>query len=253
MPGRDRGCHDGAVDVPPEAPALVLCAHGTRGPHGRRTVGALVDALGRQRPGTAVRAAFVDVQPPSVAEVVADLAGGRDVVVVPVLLSAGHHVGHDVARAVAPWPRAVSAGPLGPHPLLDDVLADRLVEAGARDGDAVVLAAAGSSDPRAAVDVARVAEALRRRHAGEVVVAYGAAAHPRVPAAVADLRAAGAARVVVAPYLLGPGTFHDRLADAGADAVGGPLLTATGGGLEARVLRAVWDRYDRAAEGRPAA
>ncbi|WP_298801339.1 sirohydrochlorin chelatase [uncultured Pseudokineococcus sp.] len=235
-----------------EEPVLVLCAHGTRGPLGRRTVGALVGALGRQRPGTAVRAAFVDVQPPAVADVVAGLAGGRDVVVVPVLLSAGYHVGSDVARAVAPWPRAVSAGPLGPHPLLDAVLADRLAEAGAAPADPVVLAVAGSGDPRSARDTERVAAALRGRREGAVVVGYGAAADPRVPEAVAALRAASPAgsRVVVASYLLGPGHFHDRLAAAGADAVAAPLLTAPGGGLEPRVLAAVWSRYDDAVAGR---
>ncbi|WP_299037059.1 sirohydrochlorin chelatase [uncultured Pseudokineococcus sp.] len=229
------------------APLLVLCAHGTRGPRGRRTVGALVDALSRARPGTAVRAAFVDVQPPTVADVVAQHAPERGVVVVPVLLSAGHHVGSDVARAVAPWSRAVSAGPLGPHPLLDEVLADRLAEAGALPGDAVVLAAAGSSDPRAAPDVERVAAALRTRHDGEVVVGYGAAAQPRVPDAVAALRERGARRVLVASYLLGPGFFHDRLAGVGADAVSEPLLTAPDGALEPRVLAAVWSRFDAAA------
>ena len=237
----------GAMPSGDPPPLLVLCAHGTRGPRGRRTVGALVDALARTRPGTAVRAAFVDVQPPTVADVVAQHAPERRVVVVPVLLSAGHHVGSDVARAVAPWPRATSAGPLGPHPLLDDVLADRLAEAGARPGDAVVLAAAGSSDPRAAPDVERVAAALRARHDGEVVVGYGAAARPRVPDAVRGLRERGARRVLVASYLLGPGFFADRLAAAGADAVSEPLLTAPGGGLEPRVLQAVWSRFDAGA------
>ncbi|MEJ5944326.1 CbiX/SirB N-terminal domain-containing protein [Pseudokineococcus basanitobsidens] len=231
----------------PGSPVLVLCAHGTRGPRGRSAVGALVDALGRDRPGTAVRSAFVDVQPPAVADVVAALAPQREVVVVPVLLSAGYHVGHDVARAVAPWPRARSAGPLGPSPLLDDVLADRLREAGARPGDGVVLAAAGSSDPRSAADTASVLAALRARHDGEVVLGFGAAASPRVPEAVEGLRARGAGRVLVAPYLLGPGHFHDRLADAGADAVAAPLLSAPGGGLEPRVLQAVWRRYDEQA------
>ncbi|MEJ5913840.1 sirohydrochlorin chelatase [Pseudokineococcus sp. 1T1Z-3] len=226
---------------------LVLCAHGTRGPRGRAAVGTLVDALARDRPGTPVRSAFVDVQPPAVADVVAALAPERDVVVVPVLLSAGHHVGHDVASAVAPWPRAVSAGPLGPSPLLDDVLADRLAEAGARPGDAVVLAAAGSSDPRAAADTARVADALRERHDGEVHVGYGAVARPRVPAVVEQLRARGAARVLVAPYLLGPGFFYDRLVEAGADAVAAPLLHRPDGTLDPRVAQAVWARFDAAA------
>lgn len=91
-----------------------------------------------------------------------------------------------------------------------------------------------------------MAAALRARHDGEVVVGYGAAAHPRVPAAVRALREGGARRVLVASYLLGPGFFHDRLASAGADAVSEPLLTSPDGGLEPRVLQVVWSRYDGA-------
>jgi sirohydrochlorin ferrochelatase len=40
---------------------------------------------------------------------------------------------------------------------------------------------------------------------------------------VAAARAAGADRVAIAPYLLAPGRFADRLAAAGADLVAEPL------------------------------
>jgi sirohydrochlorin ferrochelatase len=40
---------------------------------------------------------------------------------------------------------------------------------------------------------------------------------------VAAARAAGADRVTIAPYLLTPGHFADRLAAAGADLVAEPL------------------------------
>ena len=50
-------------------------------------------------------------------------------------------------------------------------------------------------------------------------MAFGSAAAPDVPAAVAAARAGGADRVAIAPYLLAPGHFADRLAAAGADLV----------------------------------
>ena len=56
-----------------------------------------------------------------------------------------------------------------------------------------------------------------------VTAAFGAAATPRVPDAVSRVRAAGR-RAVVAAHLLAPGYFHDRLGEAGADAVTDPLL-----------------------------
>lgn len=220
-------------------PVLVLCSHGTRAPSGRATVGALCARLRERRPGLDVRLAFVDVHAPYVADKVAALvAGGRRVVVVPVLLSSGYHVQVDVARAVAPFPQAASTGPLGPHPSLADVLADRLRQAGGRPGDAVVLAAAGSSRAATLDDVAAMAALLQERWPGAVTAGYGTIARPSVAEAVAAARTAGAPRVLVASYLLAEGHFHSSLAGAGADAVSDPL------GTDPRVLDVILERYD---------
>jgi sirohydrochlorin ferrochelatase len=223
---------------------LVACAHGTRSAAGRRLIAELALSARRLRPGLETWAAFVDVQPPTVADVVAELAaGGRATVVVPLLLSGGYHVHVDIAQAVERHRGAVAARPLGPDPRLVGVLVDRLTEAGADPADpgtAVVLAAAGSSDLRAVSDVEATANLLQRHWTGPVTIGYGSAARPTVPAAVAAARAAGAIRVVVAAYLLAPGHFHDRLAAAGADAVSAPLLP------DDRVAALLLDRYDAA-------
>src|SRR5215210_8305679 len=117
-------------------PVLIACAHGTRNPTGRRLVAELALAARRQRPGLETTAAFVDVQPPTVVDVVGELAAaGRPAVVVPLLLSGGYHVHVDIAGAVAAHPGAVAARPLGPDPRLVEVLADRLAAAGADAGD----------------------------------------------------------------------------------------------------------------------
>jgi sirohydrochlorin ferrochelatase len=223
-------------------PVLVACAHGTRSPTGRRLIAELALAARDLRPGLVTTAAFVDVQPPTVAEVVGQLsASGRAAVVVPLLLSGGYHVHVDIAGAVSGSPTSVAARPLGPDPRLVAVLHDRLLEAGADPGDprtAVVLAAAGSSDPRSVADVDATAALLRRSWAGPVTTGYGSAAQPPVPDAVAAARGAGAERVVVAAYLLAPGHFHDKLAGAGADAVTAPLLP------DQRIAAVLLDRYD---------
>lgn len=227
------------------SPVLVACAHGTRNPTGRRLIAELALAARSLRPGLVTTAAFVDVQPPTVVDVVAELsASGRPAVVVPLLLSGGYHVHVDIAQAVAAAPGTVAARPLGPDPRLAAVLLDRLVQAGADPGDprtAVVLAAAGSSDPRSVRDVEDTAALLHRDWAGPVTTGYGSAAKPAVPDAVAAARAAGAARVVVASYLLAPGHFHDKLAGAGADVVTAPLLP------DERIAAVLLDRYDAAA------
>ena len=227
-----------------EPPVLVACAHGTRSPTGRRLVAELALAARRLRTGLTTTAAFVDVQPPTVADVVAELsAAGRPAVVVPLLLSGGYHVHVDIARAVEGHGGAVAARPLGPDERLAEVLHDRLLAAGADPRDpltAVVLAAAGSSDPRSVADVEDTADLLQRHWAGPVTTGYGSAAQPPVADAVAAARRAGAERVVVAAYLLAPGHFHDKLGGAGADAVTAPLLP------DDRIAAVLLDRYDAA-------
>ena len=232
------------------APVLVACAHGTRNPAGRRLIAELALAARDLRPGLVTTAAFVDVQPPTVVDVVAELSSaGRPAVVVPLLLSGGYHVHVDIAGAVARSAGAVAAPPLGPDPRLVGVLRDRLVQAGADPDDpttAVVLAAAGSSDVRAVADVESTATLLQHSWAGPVTTGYGSAATPRVPDAVAAARQAGAHHVVVAAYLLAPGHFHDKLAGAGADAVTAPLLP------DHRIAVVLLDRYDAARSSGPA-
>ncbi len=227
-----------------EGHVLVACAHGTRNPTGRRLVAELALAARALRPGLTTTAAFVDVQPPTVVDVVAGLtAEGRPAVVVPLLLSGGYHVHVDIAGAVAASDSAVAARPLGPDARLAAVLHDRLVQAGADPRDpltAVVLAAAGSSDPRSVADVEDTADLLQRSWAGPVTTGYGSAAQPPVPDAVAAARRGGAERVVVASYLLAPGHFHGRLAEAGADVVTAPLLP------DERIAAVLLDRYDAA-------
>lgn len=223
-------------------PVLVACSHGTDDPVGRSVVEGIVDGLRQVRAGVEVRQAFVDVQEPRVGDVVAEaVAGGARAVVVPLLLSAGYHVHVDIAAAVVDRP-AVAAQALGPDVRLVGCLVDRLRDAGAEPGDAVVLAAAGSSDPRAVQAVRTTADLLAATWpSGVVLPAYGSAAEPRVPDAVARLRAGGAARVVVATYLLAPGWFHRQLRSAGADAVTAPLAP------DLRVVDIALDRYDASA------
>jgi sirohydrochlorin ferrochelatase len=238
------------------SPIMIACAHGTSNAQGAAEVNALRDAIAALRPGLDVREAYVDVQQPDLVDVVAGLpgapgapgGGGGDAadggpaasaVVVPLLLSVGYHVKVDIARAVKSRPGTLAAAPLGPDPRLAALLDQRLREAGVTDNDAIVLAAAGSSNPNAAVSVEKLARQLGALRSNRIVAAYGASAKPSVPEAVAMLReeAAGGAgagesagavdlggRVVVASYLLAPGFFHDQLAKAGADLVTAPLL-----------------------------
>lgn len=243
MSARDRAVASGekVAAVVPAPPVLVGCSHGTDSVEARAVIRSILASVADARPDVVVREAFVDVQKPAVADVVASAAElDLTAVVVPLLLSVGFHVRVDIAAAVEGRP-ATAALPLGPDARLVDVLVDRLTQAGLAPGDAVVLAAAGSTDPAAAVAVEEVAAGLATRLGRPVTVGYGAGSTPRVPDAVAAARATAPGRVVIASYLLAPGYFHDRVLDAGADVVSAPLAP------DDRIVAIVLDRYAAAA------
>ncbi|UZN05111.1 sirohydrochlorin chelatase [Cellulomonas sp. S1-8] len=221
------------------APVLVGCSHGTDSPAGRQAIASILVDIALARPDLDVREAFVDVQQPELPDVVVGALPDAPTVVVPLLLSTGFHVKTDVAQAVD-RPGAAAGRPMGPDPRLVEILADRLADAGLRAGDAVVVAAAGSSDPEAAHAVAEVVAGLAARLGQPVTVGYGSGSHPRVPVAVADARADldPAGRVVVASYLLAPGFFLDRVHESGADVVAAPLAP------DPRLAQIALDRYD---------
>jgi sirohydrochlorin ferrochelatase len=220
-------------------PALVLVAHGTRNPRGVEMIAELADAVGR-KVGT-TRVAFVDVLGPSPKEVLREVDG--PVVLVPAFLASGYHVLSDVPREVeASGHSDVTVTPaLGPDPVLAHVLTARLLSAGWRPGDAVVLAAAGSSDTRALAEHRRAAMMLAESIQVPIRIGYVATGSPTVPDAVQTLRSHGHDRVFVASYLLARGLFHTRLADAGSDGVSDPL------GVHPSIVELVVSRYLTAA------
>ncbi|MBU2665202.1 sirohydrochlorin chelatase [Actinoplanes bogorensis] len=188
-------------------PTLIAVAHGTRSPAGQAQIRDLVARVAAR--GIDVRLGYVDVQQPRVADVVRAVP---DAVVVPLLLSAGHHVRVDIADAVAGTGIPVTA-PLGP----DDVLLESLIRHLPPDADAVVLAAAGSSDPLWRADVESLAVRLGAS------VGYVSGPGPRVADVAADRRRQGARSVAIAAYLLADGLFYRSLRKAGADHVTPPL------------------------------
>lgn len=221
-------------------PVLVLCAHGTANPQGQRVFSTLHGMVREARPDLRVELAFVDVQSPSVVDVVAQWAPvAPEVVVVPVLLATGYHVQVDIAGAVAPFENARSAAPLGPAAVLSDILAERIEQTGLEPGDVVVLAAAGSSRPEARRAPEQTARELAQRLHRPVTVGYGASAEPTVADAVRAARPE-TGRVILASYLLAPGHFHSKLQEVGADLVTAPL------GPDPRLAQLIVRRFEEA-------
>lgn len=199
----------------------ILVAHGTRNPRGVSMIAAVADAVAEHVGPT--RVAFVDVLGPSPSEILRQIDGPATLV--PAFLASGYHVRADIPREIADsGHRDVRVSrAIGPDPVLAGILGDRLTAAGWQPGDAVVLAAAGSSDRRALRDVQRAAVLLADRLQTRVDVGYIATATPRIGDVVARVRRRTSKRVFIASYLLAHGLFHTRLQQAGADGVAEPI------------------------------
>ncbi|WP_037581643.1 sirohydrochlorin chelatase [Phaeacidiphilus oryzae] len=245
--------------TPPRQPVLLLVAHGSRDPRHAAVVSGLTTALRGLRPDLAVTAGYLDHCAPRLPQVLERLWSDdpeRPVIAVPLLLNRAFHAKHDIPGVLAeatsrlPGLDVRLADVLGPHPLLLAALDRRLAEAGVHPspGTGIVLAAAGSSDPAANAATRGVAAAYRAtRGWAAVEVAYASASGPRVPDAIAALRAAGATRIAVAPYLLAPGLLPDRIAAATTDAPGAATLAAPLGPAP-ELARLLLTRYTGCAE-----
>lgn len=215
-------------------PAMLLVAHGTRDEAGLVEIARIAERVRARCPGVRVSVAYADVLRPSIADVLAEVSG--PVVVVPLFLAAGYHVRHDVPAGVAGRPDVVVAPPMGPDRTLTGVLRERAASV-ARRGERIVLAAAGSSDPRALGDVERTAGWLSRELGESVQPAYLSAASPRVADVVGP-------DSVIVPYLVAPGFFLRRAATAGARATADVL------GAHPTVIAVIAERYRAALSAR---
>ncbi len=118
--------------------------------------------------------------------------------------------------------------PLGPHPVLLRLLADRI--AGAGDGmeppPAVLVVGRGSTDPDANADVCKVSRLLWEGRDYEFTeTAFVSLARPGVAEGLERCRRLGARRIVLARYFLFPGVLPDRItAQAEEYAAGHPGL-----------------------------
>jgi sirohydrochlorin cobaltochelatase len=252
------------------SPPLLIVGHGTRSGAGvaefARLAGQVRDRAAGRVP--AVDGGFIELSRPSVADAVARLArsaadGPQPIVAVPLVLTAAGHGKGDIPAALArelarhPGLSCSYGRPLGPHPVLQDILAARIdaALAGApRQGAHVVLVGRGSTDPDANAEVAKVARLLweGRGYAG-VEFCFISLAEPSVPAALERAVLLGARRIVVAPYFLFPGVLPDRVVAQSREFAAGHrgLDVAVAGliGACAELAGLVLERYDEALRG----
>lgn len=192
------------------ASRLVTVAHGTRVSAGN-AVAASITAQASAVIGVPGVTSYVELCEPLLADVMTTPSLVQPTVVVPLLLSTGFHIKHDIPAAVE-----ASDGPvlitrsLGPDPLLAAVQVRRLGAAGAHPGMPVVMAAAGSNDPDAVPDLAEAERLLSLAWGGPVFTATVAGKGRPLSEAIAEARGHG--EVALSTYLLSPGFFSRKAA-----------------------------------------
>jgi len=170
-----------------------------------------------------VAGGFIELSAPPLRDAVSVLVdqGHRTLVAVPLMLSAAGHSKGDVPAALAreaarhPGLTVRYGRPLGPHPILLSLLAERISAAAHDAGEpyAVLVVGRGSTDPDANADVCKDARLLWEGRGYEFAeTAFVSLARPSVAEGLERCRRLGARTVVVARYFLFPGVLPDRVA-----------------------------------------
>lgn len=208
---------------------LIAVAHGSRDPRSARAVAAALAAVRVAHPEWDVRLAFLDLNTPSVPQVLDAVAadGHRNAVIVPLLLGSAFHARVDLpallAEARSRHPRlAVScADILGDDALLVEAARINVASTGVRFDDpsvGVAFCAVGSRRQDANTATAGVVPRFTAGTAWSAVPCYATAAQPGVAAALHHLAENGTRTLVVAPWMLAPGLLWDRACSAAAEA-----------------------------------
>ena len=256
-----RGLESGSLPTarvrPGGSSVLLGVAHGSRNAGAQEVVRSLLARTAQLRPGLVTADAYIDNASPSIQHAVAQLAvaGHRDITVVPLLLSAASHSKTDVAASVQgarvehPGLLLRYARPFGSDPIVVEVLAQRLAEAGAHDLP-VVLVAGGSRDPDANAGVAATARLLLERSAfPSVDIAFVSTTAPSVVQALEGLRAQGHSKVALSRFFLGPGYLPRQVLVQAAEVAGVEVVVSEPLGDSELLARVVLARYDEGLTG----
>ena len=210
--------------VAPARPALVIVGHGSRDPAANTEFEALVAAFAAREPGRDVSHGYLELAEPSLPNAL-ERAGARaaSVQVLPLILFGAGHVKNDLplaldaARRKLPEVSFLAARPLGVHPLLTALIAER-GEAAAplspaeRAKTAVLVVGRGSSDPDANGDFCKLVRLFAEgRGFARVDPAFMGITGPKVDEALESLARARPERILVVPALLFGGTLIAKL------------------------------------------
>ncbi len=205
------------LSLPPTAPALVLAVPGAATPEAAQVAAEIAAAAGSACPGAEVHVGYLSGTEDSLAPMLDELPHDGDLpggVVVPLLVGPHPEAAAMLQDAVAATRTPlIVTDPLGPHPLLAEVMHHRLAEAGmaragragrisvGNDADGVIVLAAGG---QIAVQSVGVVAVLLASRLAVPVDAASVTDVGSVQAAAERLLAARVSKLALAPCLIGP-------------------------------------------------
>ena len=249
---------------------IVVAGHGSRDPDGIQEFEQLVELIKKRAPQHIVSHGYLEFAGPTIDQaIIAQLdAGVRRVVMVPGVLLAASHAKNDLPSELLAFAKTRPdidfhfGAPLGLHPLLLQVVQERIVAAEAlssrtvrRDNSCLVLVGRGTTDPDANGEVSKFARMIEEGMGfGAAFVCYSGTAKPLVADGLRTAARLGYARLIVVPFFLFDGVLVKRIY-AAADALqerepGLEVLKAGYLGVHPNVADVILARAQEAVEGR---
>ncbi len=224
------------------APALIMVTRGSSEPSVAQVAHQLRQGLSSIRPEIQTHSAFVDQNPPSLSQVLDQVAasGAHEAALVPMQLT--HAVDGSLpmeelmakARARFPGLRLTLSRPLGPEltllTVLDQRLRTALSQARCLELDGLVLSAPCAGDVRGSALLARRARQWSTHHRLPCLTAVADDSGPSVAQAIMSLRAQGRRHIAVGSFFLAADEDYHNQSDLayryGAVAVSEPIGAA---------------------------
>ncbi|MDC4206948.1 MAG: sirohydrochlorin chelatase (plasmid) [Candidatus Manganitrophus sp.] len=205
---------------------LLLIGHGSRDAEGNEEFLEMVRQLKEKNPHQRIDAAFVELAEPSIRTALDRYAdpSPKTVWIMPVLFFAAAHSKVEIpeivneARRRLPHVTFHYGAPLGIHPILLDIVHERVVAAEktsspcSMEETAILLIGRGSSDPDANGDLHKIARLYWERYSyGWVESCFIGVTHPDLPTGLKRCIRLGAKRVIAIPYFIFTGVLIKRI------------------------------------------
>ena len=202
--------------------ALLYIGHGSRVKSAQEEAIAFIKKCMLRNPTSIQEYGFLELAVPTVEEAFSRCIerGATNIVVIPVLLLTAAHAKEDIPNELArlctlhPSIKLAYANPIGVHPLMIDLVIERLHESkeSLTENSAVLLVGRGSSDPEVKRDVTLLAQQVKLRlGVPRVEACYLVGASPSLEEGLQKARDSGYDKLFVIPYLLFNGILMKKI------------------------------------------